>query len=509
VIPDVIVVGAGIAGLATSLFVARAGGTVLLLESDQDRPPARAAESLARWDRPGVPQMGQGHNIHGLARLVLRDRVADVLERLLGSGVTERRFAVPSPAGTPPHSAAGGGADAGEEMVALQARRSVFEWVLRTAVGDEPRIRIRRGVRVTGLLPDAVGARGVVLASGETVRAPWVVDASGRTSALPRWLAQSGAGSLRETSQASRTLYYARHFRLHPGRTAPSGDWLFGPSGDHGFLRYSVLSEDTGHFVITLKTPSWDRELRCLRDEGLWMRAARTFGPLREWLRQDLAAPASPVFTMGGLSNRLRDLRAMDAQALAGFLPLGDALCHTNPSHGWGASLALYQAGAVADTVTAHGDRATRTAASIQSLTKHVAPYYRVAAGEDAERLSAPDPQNGVRPDWERPENPLFFRKVMYPQARRDPVLFLAVQRRIHLIDPPDLITRDPGLQRRALRLHRTGGTTSAAMPGEPSRAELLRVLGRQACPTADADAGTRDGEGNEPRNQDPRKQHA
>ncbi|WP_324789451.1 NAD(P)/FAD-dependent oxidoreductase [Streptomyces sp. H51] len=459
---DALVVGAGVAGLATALFVARSGGHVELLESDPAAPPQDVRQSLDHWSRPGVPQMGQGHNIHGLAWLLLRDHAPDVLAGLIAAGAEERPFQVGRP-----------GRD--ESVSALMVRRAVFEWMLRTAVAREPGVTVRTGIRVTGLatVPGG-GSRGVVLDSGEIVEAPWVVDATGRRSALPRWLEQAGAAPPPETFQASGTRYYARHFRLRPGVRAPQGDWIFGPTGDLGYLRYSLLPEDGGHFVVTLNTPPSDQELRRLRDDALWLRAASLLGPLREWLHPDTSVPASPVFTMGGLRNALRDFRPHAGGKGAGVLPVGDALCHTNPTNGWGVSLALHHARVVAEAICARGRRATVTADTVRRLTEHALPYFRVAAAEDAERarLAA-----GAAPGWEDPDNPLFFRKVVHPQAVRDPLLSRSVQRRIHLLDPPDRLTSDARLVERALRLHRSAREQRPAQDPGPPRADLLAAL--------------------------------
>ena len=465
--PDVIVVGGGVAGLATALFVARSGGSVLLLEGDTHPAPPDVQHSLSAWQRPGVPQLGQGHSIHGLARSTLMECAPDVLRDLLAVGVVERRF-LPDP-----HARGTGVAD--EDVAALQVRRAVFEWVLRAAVEREPGVELRLGAHVTGLAPTVHGrgARGVVLGEREIVEAPWVVDASGRRSALPRWLAVLGAPPPVEHAQDSAKQCYARHFRLRPGQPTPSGNWWFGTHGDLGFMRYSLLVEDAGHFVVTFNTPPSDHELRCLRDDAVWLRAARMFEPLEEWL--SAADPASRVFTMGGMHNRLRDFGAAGAEPIAGVIPIGDALCQTNPAHGWGVSIALHQARTVALALPEAADRPEATRALLHRLTEHVRPYYAVAAGEDAERARI---AAGASPDWQRPGNPLFGRKVMFPLATQDPVVYRAVQRHIHLLDRPDRLGADPGLAERALRLRGALPQAPEAGSAGVSRTTLLDALG-------------------------------
>lgn len=463
---DVVVVGAGIAGLATALFAARAGSRVVLLERDAGATPVEVGPGPNRWRRAGVPQFSHGHITFGLARLILREQAPDVLDDLIATGAVEKDFSAMLPV-----------ADRAPEdgdLVTLHVRRSVLEWVLRTAVTRQSGVTVRSGVRVVGLAGRSPDTATVQLSSGETLPAPWIVDASGRTSALPRWLAGLGARPVVQRIQSSGTLYFARRLRLRPGVAAPTGDWLIGPMGDLGYLSFSLLPEDAGHFVVTINTPPSDHDLKQLRDADLWMRAARLLTPLRAWLDPDVADPMSPVLALGRPRNILRDFRSLDPEDLAGIVPVGDAVCHTNPTHGQGIPLALHHARTVAAAIHGPGSRVERTAAVIRQVAEHAEPYYRNAAGEDAEsaRIAA-----GATPRWERPDNPLFWRKVVYPQATSDAALFRAVLRRVHLLDHPDELANNQELLRRVLdgRRHREG--RPPAEPPEPSRGALLAAL--------------------------------
>src|SRR2546421_385763 len=76
--------------------------------------------------------------------------------------------------------------------VTYTARRPTLEQTLGRAAERERGLEVRRGRAVAGLLiSGANGARhvaGVLLESGEGLRADLVVDAMGRASRLPRWL---------------------------------------------------------------------------------------------------------------------------------------------------------------------------------------------------------------------------------------------------------------------------------------------------------------------------------
>ena len=82
----IVVVGAGLGGLATALFSARRGHEVVLLERDAAPPEGTADDDFERWDRPGVPQARQSHNFLGLGCAVLSSEAPDVVEALLERG---------------------------------------------------------------------------------------------------------------------------------------------------------------------------------------------------------------------------------------------------------------------------------------------------------------------------------------------------------------------------------------------------------------------------------------
>ena len=57
---QIVVVGAGVAGLGTSLMLSKAGHSVTLLERDP-APPEDPEEAWSSWERKGVPQARLAH----------------------------------------------------------------------------------------------------------------------------------------------------------------------------------------------------------------------------------------------------------------------------------------------------------------------------------------------------------------------------------------------------------------------------------------------------------------
>jgi len=336
-----LVLGGGVAGLATALATSRGGHEVVLLERDAGAPAGGdAAQVFESWQRTGVAQFQQPHNFVGLGRRLLRDRAPDVSCDLLAAGAVEvEQF----------RFLAGATRQLGDEDLAtIGCRRPVFEAVLRRAVEAEPSVDVRAGCRVTGLA--LAGGRspqveGAVLAGGEVVAADLVVDASGRSSRTAAWLTAAGLGPVAERTSSCGLIYYSRHFQLRDGvPDPPYASVLAGPRGDLGYLAYAVFVGDNRTFCLCIMPPPWDREFRSLRHPDAFMRAASHLPGVAAWTDGDVALPITPVLPMGQVTNAVRRYMTIAGSVAPGLQPIGDALCHTNPTFAFGASLSLHHA---------------------------------------------------------------------------------------------------------------------------------------------------------------------
>lgn len=432
-----------------------------VVERDAAPPPADPDDALTGWTRPGVPQWGNGHAFHGLGRRVLRERVPDVLISLAANGVGERRFDT-GLAQRKPHD---------DELVALQSRRPVFEWVLRRAVEAEPGVRVVTGRSATQVRRDSRGVTGLMLDDGAVVDAVWIIDASGQRR-LDRLWREAGVPEPTVHQQPAPTFYYARHFRQKPNFSLPNGEFHFGPSGDLGFLRYSVLKEDRDGFVVTLNTRAAERDIRALRDDRSWMAVADAIPGLSPWVQPEVASPISGVFVHAGRGNVLVE-HDID-RILPGLVVVGDALCQTNPTQGWGVSLALHGAALIADAVpnATGNERSSVTKGLARTLLATVRPFFEAACAEDRERLRQ---AAGEVVDVTDPNSALFCRSVAYRVADCDDELYRAVQRRIHLIDPPGLLPGDSRLMAKACELW--ASQPPQEPPARPTRDQIANII--------------------------------
>jgi 2-polyprenyl-6-methoxyphenol hydroxylase-like FAD-dependent oxidoreductase len=471
---DVAVLGGGLGGLAAALAFARDGRRVVLVERDGP-PRGRGADGLfEHWDRPGIAHFRQPHNFLALARQVLLEQAPDVLETVLSLGALENRQYELLPGAEQPDDGA---------FVSICARRPVFEAALRRAVDAEPGIEVRTKSRVIGLVAANARQKGAIRISGartddgQELAADLVVDALGRTSRVLSWLLDLGARPPLERRSECGLLYYSRHFRFRAGVATPTIPALLrGPRAEIGYMAFAVFVEDNRTFCPVLTIPPWDRELRVFKAEAGYMAAALSMPALVPWVHPDQSEPITPVLPMGSLQNLHRSLVVDGEPVAVGLQPVGDALCHTNPTFAYGASLSIHHASTLAGIARRSDDPEAIALGFDEAVGADAAARFDVVSAEDRDRLrlwggepiDVRDPRDSIA---------LFLRLTAYPAATKDPELFRAVARRVNLLDPPDALDGNHALIERAQQIARDAGPPP---PMGPTRPELLELLERE-----------------------------
>jgi flavin-dependent dehydrogenase len=214
---------------------------------------------------------------------------------------------------------------------------------LRDAVLREPRIEIV-AARAEALLVKGAEVVGVSTSGGE-LRAPLTVDAMGRTSRAPRWLADAGIAVAEESHEVG-IAYYSRYYRLLGGLDFPASAHPFGPRGDLGYALYASFLGDNRTFAIALMVPTGDSGLKAVKDPERHHAACAAIPELADWVSPDVSEPVTGVSAMGALRTTWR---AWDEASPRGFVAVADAFCHTDPSFALGLSLALIHGFALAD----------------------------------------------------------------------------------------------------------------------------------------------------------------
>jgi flavin-dependent dehydrogenase len=209
---EAVVAGGGPAGAAAALALARGGRRVLLLD-DAPAGSARVGEALPPAVRPLLRELG-------------------VLDSVLADGHLPCHGNL-SAWGSPALHATDFFFDLNGHGWHLDRAR--FDAALRDAARDAG-AEVRTGTRLAGAEPDAAGGWRATLSDAEEVRCGWLVDATGRRSAVAR---RRGAARLHDDRLV------AFHARFRParagdrdGRTlieaAPDGWWYTAllPSGE-------------------------------------------------------------------------------------------------------------------------------------------------------------------------------------------------------------------------------------------------------------------------------------
>ncbi|HEV7762768.1 MAG TPA: hypothetical protein VGO78_27350 [Acidimicrobiales bacterium] len=376
----IVIAGGGVGGLALALMLGRAGRRVTLVERDvlPDDPDPEAAFASTRR---GVPQTHQTHGFLARLRLVLRDRLPDVLAAVEEAGA--HTMTLTDDLGDP--------RPGDEDLAILIVRRTTLEWVLRRAVAAEPGIDLRSGesvealVTTTAATPDEGGAPhviGVRLDGGEVVPGT-VVACTGSRGDVPGWLAELGV-EVPEDEHQTKLIYLTRWYRVPDDQ--PPLDATGRLFGDLGYLRYLVVPGDGGTLSATLAVPGHDAELRAqLLDGDRFDRAVRKLpGPDRFFTPGPVTA-LGPVRPMAGLVNRLRRFVDDDKQPLVtGFHAVGDAHTCTNPLYGRGCALAMVQAGLLTDAFAAHPDDPVARSVTYEAASaREVEPWFHASVQMD------------------------------------------------------------------------------------------------------------------------------
>ncbi|MFJ9342967.1 FAD-dependent oxidoreductase [Streptomyces sp. NPDC101733] len=366
-----VVLGAGIAGLLAARVLAERFARVTVVERDE------LPEDGPRF-RPGVPQSRHVH--------ILWSRGIEALERLLpgitgeltagGSALLEspRDFLWLSPAdwfGSVPGARV------------LVGARETIDWTVRRAVLRDPRIRILGGTLATGLLPGPDGNRsvaGVTLREGDPITAALVVDATGRGSKTPAWLAALGHPVPETTRYDSHLAYSSRTYavpadadrRWHgvyvQGRPdSPRGGVLVPLDGD----RWLVTLIGNGEHAPPSKDPAFLEFARGLRSPAL-----------HDALRG--AEPLSDPVGFRGTANEWHHYERMDRWP-DGLLVLGDAACRFNPVYGHGMTVAALGAEALDEALAGlDAERIPAAARPVQRRTAEAASVaWQIATSED------------------------------------------------------------------------------------------------------------------------------
>lgn len=463
----VLIIGAGPVGLTAAMLLAADGHRATVLDRDPAAVRTVEAATGGDWRWPGVKQFGHTHILMPGGFRLLQKELPGAVDRIReAGGATYNMICGAWNVGNVGPRQAGD-----ERFETVTAQRPVLEAALFAIAAETPGVRVLSGVKVDFLLVGEARTSGrphiagVMTDFGVRVEADPVVDASGRRTEIPGFLADVG-GSPEVLREEAGFRYYTRYFRADERNIPAPRSW---PLSHHNSISISTAPGDGDTWSTTLVTSDRDQELRPLSRPDVWNRVLSLYPHTAHW---NAGIPLTEVRVMGGTHNTRRRL-VVDGQPVAtGIVATGDARMTTNPQFGAGMTNGLRHAVRLRDVLRLLGtDDAVELAVSVdREIDAEFGPAWQDDTDWNRHRVAEINAEmRGERYETQAPVWAL--RSTVEALLLEDGDILRAWGDVGSLLASADEAVMKSGLVERVMRLG--AGAPRYSEPG-PSRGELL-----------------------------------
>jgi 2-polyprenyl-6-methoxyphenol hydroxylase-like FAD-dependent oxidoreductase len=367
-----IVLGGSMAGLGAARALANHFERVTLVERDELIGCSQ--------HRKGVPQDQHAHGLLPSGYRVLSDYFPQMMDELAAEGAP--RGDLTGDFLWYQHGAWKLRVDSGLDGILVS--RPLLERKVRDNVLALPKLSLLQGhdseEPVFDLLSRRVtGLRLINRATGKKVRleADLVVDALGRGSCSPKWLALWGFGLAEETTVPIDLGYATATFERHPGDLYGSMGAMIAGTAPQSTRYAAILGAEGNRWIATLAGCLGDYPPT---DLAGWRDFAKSLPTPDLYTMISDREPLGPIASYRFPANRHCHYERLK-EFPPGYLVMGDAVCSFNPIYGQGMSVALAEARAL-DRCLAAGD-AQLSQRFFREVTRIVASPWAIATGED------------------------------------------------------------------------------------------------------------------------------
>ncbi len=317
-----------------------------------------------------------------------------------------------------------------------------------------------------------------------TIDADLVIDAMGRRTPTPSWIAAAGARPMPERTNDCSIIYYCRYYRTREGVTLADSPSVPGPRGDLGYAAFTTFPGDNRTFCALIATPPADQALKVVRDSRAFEAAVATMPALDAWTNADTAEPITDVMPMGSLQNTIRSVED-GRPPVIGLVGIGDAIVHTDPALSLGLSFALIHARHLVTAVRDAGGDPAGAALAFEALARPEMEERFVYVSEIDDTRTRLWAGESIDYSHRAGDAYAFFTYGATGVASlADGDLARALARRNTFLDPLAVLDGDPALLEKLERFWQLLLIGARRSPAGPPRNELLDVM-RVAVPVA------------------------